>query len=247
MGNPIYRPSNAPVNKKHRMPVSNMRNHGFFILMQEQDQVDAEMNTNGHPIREFVNRDWMPPRLTNHDPVQDLEEMIIQQLRPRSFSVLFGSEAERNNAVGLMGQDQGGDMEQIMGQLRRQLRNSSVRMAQDSQLVHRNSSNNRDARDRLENERLVRRIRSDRNHDPSLFQSAFQRWNLARNEREAHLEARSQRLAEHTQGRTLSIQPRIQVFPNSRINMPESGTLNNNTSSNRHHTHRRPSDSRQQR
>ena len=38
-----------------------------------------------------------------------------------------------------------------------------------------------DSRDRLEHERIIRRIRNDRSHDPALFQSAFQRWNIARN------------------------------------------------------------------
>ena len=38
----------------------------------------------------------------------------------------------------------------------------------------------RDSRDRLEHERIIRRIRNDRSHDPALFQSAFQRWNIAR-------------------------------------------------------------------
>lgn len=101
----------------------------------------------------------------------DLEEIIMRQLRPRTFSLLLDQGHESlaavsnplhhqqpdsflNSSIGINGGRGGGGqdfminpadyqtMETVMGRLRRQLRNSTARMAQEASLTHRSSENN---------------------------------------------------------------------------------------------------------
>ena len=103
------------------------------------------------------------------DSTTDLEEIIMRQLRPRTFSLLMDhgpeslaavsrtlqqqSDSFLNSSIGISGGSRGGGgqdfminpadyqtMETVMGRLRRQLRNSTARMAQEASLTHRSSS-----------------------------------------------------------------------------------------------------------
>ena len=122
---------------------------------------------NEHPIRAFLDSQHQEqllnniPSTTNRSnssyraissggsgaftSANELEEIIMRQLRPRSISTLFSQQAYRQEGGG--GQDfviQESDyqtMETVMGRLRRQLRNSTARMAQSTDLTHRSSVN----------------------------------------------------------------------------------------------------------
>ncbi|KAJ3311986.1 hypothetical protein HDV04_003482 [Boothiomyces sp. JEL0838] len=143
MGNPIFVEKNTPEGLEY--PTGSMRTtrrHG---------------DANNHPIQTLMER----------QPVDtdELEEMIIRQLQPRSFSLLFGQERQEEDS-----------METAMGRLRRQLRQSTARLAEQVTLTHRNSSI--EARDRLEMDRMFRRVRQERRNENMLFQSAIYRWNM---------------------------------------------------------------------
>lgn len=101
------------------------------------------------------------------DSANDLEEIIMRQLRPRSFPLLLEHAAtvsasplalsdnatpiisEESNGFESVGNGSGNDflitptdyqtMETVMGRLRRQMRNSTTRMAQEAALLHRPS------------------------------------------------------------------------------------------------------------
>ncbi|KAJ3271895.1 hypothetical protein HDV01_006109 [Terramyces sp. JEL0728] len=144
MGNPIFVEKNAL--EKLEYPSGSMRT--------TRRQEDA----NNHPIQTLMER---------HHPVDadELEDMIIRQLQPRSFSLLFGQERQEEDS-----------METAMGRLRRQLRQSTARLAEQVTLTHRNSSI--EARDRLEMDRMFRRVRQERRNENMLFQNAIYRWNM---------------------------------------------------------------------
>jgi hypothetical protein len=113
-------------------------------------QVCQSQQQNEHPIRSLLSRDTRPQPLL--DPVDDLEEMIIRQLRPRNMSLLFGNSSEFDPDTVL-------SMDTVMTRLRRQVRNSTLRLTQERP----------DPRDRLEMDRMMRRVRQERRSDQNLY------------------------------------------------------------------------------
>jgi hypothetical protein len=194
MGNPIFiEPKEIPYQKV--ISVSPQHNghslpHLNYSQDHSQDHSEGErheiINHNEHPVRRFLNRNISRReeiRASNQeidDTVghsDDLEDMIIRQLRPRSFSLLFG-----NNDSWQQDNLENQSMETVMSRLRRQLRNSTARLAQEVSLTHRNQQRleSVDSRERLEMDRMIRRARQERRSDNMLFHSAFYRWNMAR-------------------------------------------------------------------
>lgn len=119
---------------------------------------------NDHPIRAFLSRQEIPTPTERR--IDDLEELILHQLRPRTISLLFGGENDQETMS---------SMETVMGRLRRQYRTSVIR-TQQAGGGQANIRGRDDARDRLEMDRMMRRIRQERRNESVLFHSAFYRW-----------------------------------------------------------------------
>ena len=136
---------------------------------QKSDTVYNQIN-NEHPIRYLMLQEEAQS-IPNPPPNTDLDE--IHQSRPRTISLLFGhDQAQRASVLDFRADQQA--METVMERLRRQLRNSSARVAQEAQLAHRERAD-QDPREQLER---MRRVRQERlMSDNSVFQSAFYRLN----------------------------------------------------------------------
>ncbi|KAJ3307397.1 hypothetical protein HDV03_000045 [Kappamyces sp. JEL0829] len=151
-------------------------------------------NENEHPMRAMleheVGRQTHPLQTTipPYPPASaarsgDLEEIIMRQLRPRTFSLLFGQDRFHHQptapSAGTASDIQ--TMETVMNRLRRQLRNSTTRSAQDAALAHRSvrateeSSRESTPREQLERLRGARRERL--RGDNLLFHQTHSRWN----------------------------------------------------------------------
>jgi hypothetical protein len=169
MGNPIYLDCQAPSVVKLQ-PLQSVSGQA-----EQNNEIQSIQNAdNEHPIRRILLNERRVISIA--DDTEDLESMIIRQLRPRSFSLLFGNTVSDNWQEDSLQ----GSMETVMSRLRRQLRNSTARLAQDVSLIHRNREDTRsESRDRLEQ---IRRTRQDRRNDSMLFHSAFYRWNMTRGE-----------------------------------------------------------------
>jgi hypothetical protein len=160
---------------------------------------------NDHPIRALLDRERQETVMREAEATassipsvqsqtQELEDIIIRQLRPRTFSLLFGQdrflhEPSRGNSDIL-------SLETIMGRLRRQLRNSSRSSANDAlQRNSRDSLNNSLSRSQSNTNPTsvtsqephanprdqLSGLRRDRMRgDNLLFNSAYYRWTMAR-------------------------------------------------------------------
>jgi hypothetical protein len=171
MGNPIF-----SEHIEHVAP----KNRTYAQICQQQPPDE-------HPIRFLLSRDTNIPSRPEpdlYDPVDDLEEMIIRQLRPRNISLLFGNSSEFDPETVL-------SMDTVMTRLRRQVRNSTIRLIQERP----------DARDRLEMDRMMRRVRQERRNDQSLY-----RWQRGEEEEEQEMiSQRNRRRNEQYERQILSI------------------------------------------
>ena len=186
MGNPIF-VDKIPATEKAKSIRDEQRTYASVAGTRRNQNSDVSITlSNDHPIRNLLSNHSsriLPTTLEQREEpypesVDALEEMIIRQLRPRSFSLLFGNPV--TNEVQEVINEQN-SMETVMGRLRRQLRSSTARLAQEVALTHRQRNDN-DSRDRLEMDRMMRRVRQERRSDTILFHSAFYRWNMVRGE-----------------------------------------------------------------
>jgi hypothetical protein len=163
MGNPIFSERDTPIQ---------------ILPSRTYAQVASPHPLNDHPLRSLLLAPEIP---TEPDPVDDLEEMIIRQLRPRNMSLLFSNTSELDPESLL-------SMDTVMTRLRRQLRNSTLRLSQAQP----------DARDRLEMDRMMRRVRQERRNDQTTT-----RWN--RDEEEDPFAQRNRRRNEQFERQVMSL------------------------------------------
>lgn len=183
MGNPIYVEDPAPITKavfagQSYAQTAAFPTRSFRRSTLEAYSYPAEPSRNEHPIRrmleeehQFVEplavsslgtnpeRAWLQ-RITSSS---NLEDIILGQLNNPNDDFSFDVGRSGTEVV---------TEENVMHRLRRQLRNSAVRMAQESSLSHETP------REQLER---IRRTRQDRmRSDTALFHSAFLRWSNSR-------------------------------------------------------------------
>ncbi|KAJ2999042.1 hypothetical protein HDV02_003735 [Globomyces sp. JEL0801] len=190
MGNPVFVdeiPSNHLDKQKTRglahimsQPIRNRYEELPLLQSLYTNSAITQNAPNDHPIRNLLVEPVTSEIIDEEiDPVDELEQLIIRQLQPRSFSLLFGGNGSQNMYdTGLM--------ETAMGRLRGQLRNSTTRLAQETSLTHRTTRlDTQDSRDRLDIER-VRRVRHERRNENSISSSSFYRWNSSNQHRNSN-------------------------------------------------------------